>query len=523
MSKKEKKNLKTFFIHETNLDVARYFKKAILTHKHLENILNIIIKKEVDKIFSFPKEKRDFSFYNLLVNPMIMKAVISNTSGAVSTKSNIAFVNKALINDPLLSDLKQLGTVLNDKNVSCIISRLKKDWSNSLKSLKKYHANPSAFSGKPSTPKPKKLAKVFNYSVPLEVSKFSMKHIENDQVGVTIYKRSKKIFLRNNDYIRNKKINGLTVSLSHGHIYYDFNYHVDKSSRNQSNDHSLSSKPVKQSGLDIGVLNLFALFVNDFTTQSLIYNNAKLIRYNSVFNKHLAKLNERIALHVSEYKEIKKDKQTIKVPVKYNDFGRHLIKQRSHMWNQRNLFMESEMQKISTNVLTYLKSKDVTHLVISKNLQFTKTDGSIKQRKATSQKFYQIPFGKLLNLIENKSFDFGIQVINRDEAYTSKISCISSNVCSIQEQSKVRDITSNELNGVRGVKKGKLGRGEFKDTSINKVINSDLNGAANHIKLGFPETDLSVYRNHLWKVCNPKMIKSSNEFDLLIKSNSKAA
>lgn len=521
--KREKKNLNTFSIHETNMDVARYFKKAILTHKHLENILNIIINKEVDKIFSFPKEQRDFTLYNLLLNPMVMKAVIANTSGAVSTKSNIAFVNYSLKDEPLLSDLKQLGTVLNDKNVSCIVSRLKKDWSNSFSALKKYYANPSSFSGKPSTPKAKKLSKIFNYSVPLEVSKFSMVNIEKDKVGVTIYKKSKKIFLRNNDYIRNKKINGLTLSLSHGHIYYDFNYHVDKKVRNQSADHSLSSKPIKQSGLDIGILNLFALFVNDFTTQSLIYNNAKLIRYNAVFNKHLAKLNERIALHVSEYKEIKNDKQTINIPVKYDNFGRHLIKKRSHIWNQRNLFMDSEMQKISTNILTYLKSKDVTDLVISKNLQFTKTDGSIKQRKTSSQKFYQIPFGKLLNLIENKSINFGINVIDKNEAYTSKTSCLSSNVFEIQEQSKLREITSNELNGVRGVKKGKIGRGDFKDTSINKVINSDLNGAANHIKLGFPETDFRVYRNHLWKVCNPKKIKSSNEFDLYIKSNSKAA
>jgi len=44
--KKEKKNLKTFSIHETNVDVANYFKKAILTHKHLENMLNILVSQE---------------------------------------------------------------------------------------------------------------------------------------------------------------------------------------------------------------------------------------------------------------------------------------------------------------------------------------------------------------------------------------------------------------------------------------------------------------------------------------------
>jgi IS605 OrfB family transposase len=521
---KEKKILKSFSIHETNMDVAHYFKKAILTHKHLENILNIIINKEIEKIFLLQKNQHNFKLYNLLINPMIMKAVISNCIGKDKTKDDIAFVNFALKDEKLLPDLKKLGTVLNDKNISSIVSRLKKDWSNSLKSLKKYYAKPTTFAGKPSTPKAKKLSKVFNYSVPLEVSKFSMKHIEKDKVGVTIYKKSKKIYLKNNDYIKDKKINGLTVCLSHGHIYYDFNYHVDKKSPNQYNaEHFILDKPIKKAGFDIGVLNLFALFINDFTTQSLIYKNGKLLRYNALFNKNLAKLNEKIALHVSEYKEIKKDKQTIKIPVKYTDYGRHLVKQRSHLWNQRNLFMDGEMQKISTNILTFLNSKDVTDLVISKNLQFTKIDGSIKMRKVTKQKFYQIPFGKLLNLIENKSINFGINVIDKNEAYTSKTSCLSSNVCYIQEQSKVREIASNELNGVRGAKKGKIGRGIFKDTSINKIINADLNGAANHIKVGFPDTELSVYRNHLWKVCNPKMIKSSNEFDLYIKSNSKAA
>lgn len=184
--------------------------------------------------------------------------------------------------------------------------------------------------------------------------------------------------------------------------------------------------------------------------------------------------------------------------------------------------MDGEMQKISTNVLTFLKSKNVTDLVISKNLQFTKTDGSIKQRKKDKQKFYQIPFGNLLNLIERKSIDFNISITNINEAYTSKTSSLSSNVNYIQEQSKLIKITSNELNGVRGVKNGNIGRGIFKDTSINKIINSNLNGVANHIKLGFKDIDLSIFKNHLWKVCNPKMIKSSNEFDKFILSNSNA-
>jgi len=155
----------------------------------------------------------------------------------------------------------------------------------------------------------------------------------------------------------------------------------------------------------------------------------------------------------------------------------------------------------------------VTHLMISKNLSFTKQTGEIQQRKKTKQNFYQIPFGKLLNLIEDKSITFNIDVKDIDEAYTSKTSCLSSNVVDIQALSKAQKVTPTDLNGNRGVKQK---RGLFRDSLLNKLLNSDLNGAANHIKLGFPDTDLSVYRNHLYKVCNPIKIKSTSEFDKLL-------
>jgi IS605 OrfB family transposase len=138
----------------------------------------------------------------------------------------------------------------------------------------------------------------------------------------------------------------------------------------------------------------------------------------------------------------------------------------------------------------------VNILVLSKNLSFTKTTGEIKMIKKTKQKFYQIPFGKLLTLIENKSSQYGIEVKWIDEAYTSKTSSISADVNVIQRKGKelrekesknlpieeIEKVTSNDLKGNRGVKKG-LGRGMYKDTVINKIMNADLNGACNHIKV----------------------------------------
>jgi len=578
------KELKTFSVHETNKNIVSYFKKAVLKYKHLENMLNIILNKEISRIYSAVsfekvenfsnKEKsekvnteKDFTYFNLLTSPMIMKAVLSGNEGGEKTKRDILKCKTWLIsNEPeLYSSMTEVGAELNDKNISQIITRLKKDWSLSLKNLKLWYADKSKFTGKPGTPKPKKLSKVYNYSVPLEVSKFSLS--KKDTLGINIFKKMKSVFLKNNQYIENKIINNVTVLLSHGHIYYKLSW-IDKIkekqieikqgktekkkdkthfflknlfSSQQQNEHSLDaekysnlSRKSKTAGLDIGVHHLFSLFVNDKHTPSLIYRNAKMVHYNSAFNKHIAKLNTEIRKHVAVWKEINvKVNNTIngevvtstekrKIAESYTLYGQHLINKKSNMFNSRNLFFEGEMHKLSSALLRWLKNNEVSELVISKNLSFAKTEGSITLNKKTQQSFYQIPFGKFLNYIEDKAFNYGIKVVSIDESYTSKTSCLSADVNKIKQLALSGQPFTDELNGVRGRKKkvvnGKsLGRGLFLDTLKNTIINADLNAAVNHIKVAFPESiNIKQTAGRLFKLCNPIQLKSANEFDQLI-------
>ena len=44
---------------------------------------------KAENIFSLPKEKRDFTMFNLLLNSIIMKAVVSGNSGGEKTRVNI--------------------------------------------------------------------------------------------------------------------------------------------------------------------------------------------------------------------------------------------------------------------------------------------------------------------------------------------------------------------------------------------------------------------------------------------------
>ncbi len=542
------KSLNTFTIHETNEDVAKELRAIILSYKHLENMLNLIVLAEFKRVQSLPKEDRDYAMFNLLLNPVIMKAVIMECEGGDGTRNEIASVASFLAEDKMFEDIKVLKDNLNDKNVSMIVRRLKKDWDNFFKNNTEYAVAPSKFTGRPQHPKAKSLSKVYNYSVPVESSKFAM---HKDGFRLTLGRFRRECFLRDNDYVTTKKITSMTVALSHGHIYYNFNFEVPETPLSNG---KVVLKPTKVAGLDIGVMSLFALFVNDLTTKSLIYENSFLRNYNHQFNRTLKRLNKSLEKCVVEYRDVIKiidDKEVIyKVPAKYNAEGRRIKQSISNMWNRRNLVMDSEMDKLSKKVLQYCQLFDVTDLVISSNLSMTKTDGSIKMASKRKQEFYQIPFGKLLNKIKAKSLNFGVIIKDINEAYTSKTSAISASVTDVQskasEQSKVfqeaeklakekavaegteyivknfhSHISPDELNGVRGVKNGKgskkgLSRGDFRDTKINKLLNADINGAANHIKVAFPDTDLSVFALKLFKFCNPVKIKSCYEFDRLI-------
>ena len=538
---KEKKYLKTFSIHEKDLSLVHQFSQIILQYKHLENILNILIAHEfnnkINNTIDLEGSKKNFQ---LLLNKIIMKAVLKSNPGGQKTSHHIAQVNHYFnhnhVNFELFNQAKAVCIHLNDKNVGEIVGRLHKDWSNFFTALKKFKNNNNL--QKPSYPKPKKLSKVYNYSVPLEVSKFSMAkadkgllgiNLGNKMVYVKFFNFNKNKLNNNKPQYLNKKINSVTVSLSHGHIYYNLQYIDEK----QNLDKNLKVKSLhkiedsKIAGLDVGLNNIASIFVNDKDTKSIIISGKELISYNCNFNKRLAKINNEIANEVISYKEIvNKEGNKQLIPEEYSKKGKVLQNRKSQLFERRKLYMDDYMQKLSKKITNYLVINKVDNLVISRNLSFTKTSGEIKMVKKTKQKFYQIPFGRLLNLIEEKLTAKEIKVIEINEAYTSKTSSLNADIVKIQEKSKKKEkILPNDLNGSRGNKvrgnlNNPLGRGLFKDIVINKVINADINAAVNHIKVGINQIGLKDIKinKDLFKYCNPIKIKSNHEFDKVIKT-----
>ena len=347
--KKENKELKTFSIHENNLSFVTHIKSLLFQYKHLENIINIllqqqfILNQQLKNTINEDKEKELIvgkEMFNLLLNPVIMKAVLNRNTGGIKTKEIIAKVNAYF---------------------------------------------------QPSYPKAKKLSQVFHYSLPLESSKFSLRKSSKGLLGITL---GKKIFyvyightgIESKHYFKDKIINNVTISYSHGHIYYNFSYSIKKDNSIKIKDSILpTNRMLKIAGGDIGLNNLMSLFINDDDTTSLIISGKELISYNCNFNKKLANTNELISKQVKSYKTItsKVNNKEYQVPEVYTYEGKRLLKKKSQLFERRKLFMADYMNKIAKKIIIYLNYYKVTHLVLSKNLSFIKTDGSIKMNKKT--------------------------------------------------------------------------------------------------------------------------------------------
>ena len=105
------KDYKTFSVHESKLSIVNQITQTVLKYKHLENILNIILQQQLslseqDNLTLQQKELIKDIFW-LLLNPMVMKAVLSNTFGK-KYKESISKINTYFKDNDLFQQAKSL-------------------------------------------------------------------------------------------------------------------------------------------------------------------------------------------------------------------------------------------------------------------------------------------------------------------------------------------------------------------------------------------------------------------------------
>ncbi len=164
---------------------------------------------------------------------------------------------------------------------------------------------------------------------------------------------------------------------------------------------------------------------------------------NQYFNKKKANLQSKLETNVYTSKQL--NKLSLKRNTKINDY----------------------LHKSSTYIVNQLVDKSVNTLIIGKNKDW-KQDTNMGRK--TNQNFVSIPFNKFIDMLSYKCKLQGINLILKEESYTSKCSFFDN------EPIKKHSVYSGK----------RIKRGLFK-TGSNRLINADVNASYNIMKKAVPK------------------------------------
>jgi len=327
-----------------------------------------------------------------------------------------------------------------------VLRTLDANWRGFFETIKDWKKNKSKYKGKPNLPnylpKNSKFSAIFTDLSVLKPSK--------NKLGIGL----SSLEMRINTKIEYKRIKEVNVKpLKSGKYSVNIIYEFKEEPRVSNNNNYCS--------IDLGLNNLMTLTSNKKGLDPLVVNGRPLKSINQFYNKKKARFQEELPEDVYSSKKI--NKLTFKREMKIKDY----------------------LNKSSKFLIDWCLENELNTIIIGYN-EFWKTEINIG--KKNNQNFVNIPFHKLVWMIEYKARKVGLNVIKHEESYTSKCSFLD-----------LEDIKKHE------VYKGKrIQRGLFK-SSNGRLINSDVNGSLNILRKAVPK----VFSDGIEDVAvHPKRVKS---------------
>jgi putative transposase len=197
-------------------------------------------------------------------------------------------------------------------------------------------------------------------------------------------------------------------------------------------------KGTEKLSIDYGISNLLST-VNSSTNEALIVKGGKIKSLNRYFNKEIGKSKSELPKGKKSSKRIRK------------------------MWNKRENIFRDYFHKLSKSIIQYCMKNGIDEIIIGYNQGWKKF---VNLGAKTNQNFVQIPYAKLNTYLTYKGEERGIKVTMQEESYTSKSSSLSLETMEKKDQFCGRRIK----------------RGLYLDTTQNKTINADVNGALNILR-----------------------------------------
>lgn len=326
-----------------------------------------------------------------------------------------------------------------------VISQVYQDWKSFFKSIKSYKTDKSKFRGCPRLPKYK----------------------DKNGMNILIYTNQCCSFDKNTRELRlGKKIRIATAVLleyidnfkqvrivpKNGYFQIEIVYNKKVGSQNVTNTKKNSV------GIDLGVDNLATITSDKPGVKPIIVNGRCVKSINQYYNKKLGELKS-----------------------EYSKHGRKSGEKSLKLSRKRKFKIDDYFHKMSRQIVNWCVDNDVGKVFIGHNSGW-KQHANIG--KVNNQNFVQIPFDRFIQMLKYKMAEAGIRLEIVNEAYTSKCSAIDN-----------EPIEKHDEYLGRRVK-----RGLFK-TKTGKLVNADVNGSLNILRLGL-KYDFEVDFSNL----NPRLI-----------------
>jgi len=254
--------MRTTIIRIVEKEAKEKLLKYVYDYKQWENMIVILIEQN----YQLFKEKKTANDFKYLSSYQVMRAVIRDTPGGKDQKK-ADYIKEKYKDNELMKQIIELGKKLKIHNVAMVLSSIKGNFRSFFTKIKKGFKD-----ARP--PQPKKLCKVSQFSIPLDMNAWSFNH--QDEIALNLSDHMFYLPLNHEkliDIVADlENIQSVLVHMRNKEIYLNISYRYKTKTSENSN---MASQ--KEAGLDVGVNNLASFVVNDEKTPSLIVagNNFK--------------------------------------------------------------------------------------------------------------------------------------------------------------------------------------------------------------------------------------------------------
>lgn len=317
-----------------------------------------------------------------------------------------------------------------------IVILIDKNWKSFRKSLKEWKKHPEKFNGKPKIPGYKHKEKGRNILI-----------YDKQALGKRAFKKTGKLLP-----------SGLPIEIA-TKIAWEVLDQVRIVPRldgymvevvYQKAEQQADVDPTAVAAIDLGVNTLAAVTSTKQGFQPLLINGRPLKDLNHYYNQQRARHQSRLA-----------------------KAKRYTSRQLDRITTKRNRRVTHYLHTASRRIIDLLVKERIGTLVIGLNKGWKQ---EVELGKRNNQTFVQIPHTRFIQMLQYKAHLVGIEVIVREESYTSKASFLDLDAIPTYDPNRTEPPTFSGKRQTRGLYRAKDGR----------RIHADVNGSYNTLRKEFP-------------------------------------